>query len=98
MAPKKKSRRPGPRNVDLPEDVLRRLVLAWNPIGAPVPSDEYDCLIKPLLGKLRQGCNQEFLCRFLREWVGEHLGLSGDHGVDAFAGVVSGWYRELKRK
>ncbi len=79
------------------EAELRRLLNEWNPIGVPgLPPDEYDCMIRPLLGKLRRGCNREFIRRFLDDWIGDHLGLSGDCGKAEFAARVLAWYGRQK--
>ena len=81
------------------EEDLRRLLNEWNPIGVPgLPPDEYDCVIKPLLEKLRRGCNQEFIQRFLNEWIGEHFGLSGERGKEEFAARLLAWYRRPKTR
>ena len=73
---------------------LRALVNEWNPIGFELPPDEVDCLLKPLLGKLRSGCNEEFVARFLEEWLDDHLGLSSAaRRAKAFAPKVCAWYR-----
>ena len=71
---------------------LRGLLHEWNPIGVALPPDEYDCVIKPLLGKLQKGCTEEFIEKFLREWVEDHLGLSRVAGLGAFAGKIVAWY------
>jgi hypothetical protein len=40
---------------------LRRLLWEWDPIGVSdvAPDDEYDCLIPPLLDRLRRGADPD---------------------------------------
>ena len=71
---------------------LRALLNDWNPIGCPLPPDEYDCMIAPLLEKLQRGCNEEFVVRFLGDWTKDHLGLSGEPRLKSFARRVCAWY------
>jgi hypothetical protein len=71
---------------------LRAMLNEWNPIGCPLPPDEYDCMIQPLLGKLRRGCNEAFIVRFLQEWLRDHIGLTSRRGMKEFAAKVCAWY------
>jgi hypothetical protein len=52
---------------DVIQDNLRYILNEWDPIGvADVAPDEYDCMVPPLLGKLRAGGGRadisEWLC------------------------------------
>ena len=73
---------------------LRGLLNEWNPIGGSLPPDEYDCLLKPLLGKLRAGCNEEFVERLLKDALDNHFGLSSAaRQAKSFSKKVCAWYR-----
>ncbi len=69
----------------------------WDPIGCSPPPDEYDCMLKPLLGKLDHGCDVTFLARFLTRFLKDDMGLDGKAcGVDDFAHRVLAWYQERR--
>ncbi|HET6858446.1 MAG TPA: hypothetical protein VFH94_15320 [Streptomyces sp.] len=76
------------------EDGLRLLLNEWDPIGVAddVP-DEYDCLLAPLLQRLRLGHNQADIGQFLRRELVEHFGLD-PLGLrhDAMAARVMAWW------
>lgn len=64
---------------------VRALLMAWDAIGVAdegACQDEYDCMIGPLLGHLREGADTVFL----RDWIVRerttHFGLSPDAGAD----------------
>lgn len=55
---------------------LRHLLNEWDPIGiADLVADEYDCLIDPLLERLRDGSGRREVEEFLRHEVTDHFGL-----------------------
>ncbi|MFF8985896.1 hypothetical protein ACF08E_21240 [Streptomyces globisporus] len=57
----------------LTEKNLRQLLNEWDPIGV---ADEYDCMLAPLLGRLRRGADQAEIAAFLRTELVEHFGLT----------------------
>jgi hypothetical protein len=58
---------------------LRDLLNAWDPIGvADLVSDEYDCLIDPLLHKLSAGDSQADISQYLQTQLADHFGLDPD--------------------
>lgn len=60
---------------------LRDLLMGWDPIGVagvPQAADEYDCMLDPILGRLRAGADSKTLAAWLRTQVGEHFGLQAD--------------------
>jgi len=80
---------------------VRALLLEWDAIGVADDvecRDEYDCLIGPLLSRLRGGAD----AAFLRDWITreriDHFGLSPDHGADrALADALVVWWRRSNR-
>ena len=78
---------------------IRALLLDWDAIGVagePGCADEYDCMIGPLAGHLRDGAN----AAFLREWIArervEHFGLNPDVGADAGLAAALVVWRERR--
>ncbi|MFD5584445.1 hypothetical protein ACFWII_11675 [Streptomyces sp. NPDC127063] len=62
---------------DSVEDGLRRLLNEWDPIGvADAVRHEYDCMLIPLLGRLRRGADQAEIGEFLRHELEDHFGLT----------------------
>lgn len=58
------------------ENDLRHLLNAWDPIGvADDVQDEYDCMLAPLLQRLRGGANHTEMGEFLRHELEDHFGL-----------------------
>jgi hypothetical protein len=77
---------------------LRVLLNEWDLIGSSPPPDEYDCLIGPLLSKLRSDCNQEFITKFLNTEIKDHFGMRPECcGTDHFAKKVCEWYSQRRR-
>ncbi|MEU6520461.1 hypothetical protein [Streptomyces sp. NPDC046978] len=77
------------------EDDLRRLLNKWDPIGvADDVQDEYDCLLAPLLQRLRSGAGQLEIGEFLRHELEDHFGLD-PLGLrpDAMAIHVVDWWK-----
>ncbi|MFE4633032.1 hypothetical protein ACFRJ1_06590 [Streptomyces sp. NPDC056773] len=83
--------RPWPRAL---ENDLRGLLNEWDPIGvADEVRDEYDCLLAPLLGRLREGADQAQIEVLLRHELEEHFGLDPLGGrPDAMAARVVAWW------
>ncbi|MFG2677411.1 hypothetical protein [Streptomyces sp. NPDC048392] len=74
-------------------DGLRHLLNEWDPIGvADLVEDEYDCLIAPLLNRLRNGADRAELRGFLHHELTDHFGLSQPYGVDGLADRLTVWW------
>ncbi|WP_149180432.1 hypothetical protein [Streptomyces sp. TRM49041] len=76
------------------EKDLRHLLNEWDPIGvADLMQDEYDCMLAPLLGRLRGSAGQTEIGEFLRHELGDHFGLD-PLGLrpDAMAARVIAWW------
>lgn len=83
--------RPG---TDATENDLRHLLNEWDPIGvADEVQDEYDCMLAPLLQRLRRGADQAEIGKFLRQELEGHFGLD-PFGLrpDVTAARVIGWW------
>ncbi|MDR6975987.1 hypothetical protein J2X68_002675 [Streptomyces sp. 3330] len=64
-----------PRNTSA-EDALRHLLDEWDPMGvADDVQDEYDCMLAPLLQRLRSGADRTGIGTFLRRELEDHFGL-----------------------
>lgn len=76
------------------ENHLRRLLNEWDPIGvADDVQDEYDCMLAPLLGRLRGGADQTDIDAFLRRELEDHFDLDpADLATDAMASRVIAWW------
>ncbi|MFF8814042.1 hypothetical protein [Streptomyces pactum] len=62
---------------DALEDDLRALLNEWDPLGvADDVQDEYDCILAPLLQRLRRGADQAEIRAFLWDELVEHFGLN----------------------
>ena len=73
---------------------LRYLLNEWDPIGvADLATDEYDCLIAPLLTRLDNGADPAEISEFLRYELEDHFDLDPTHyDVDSVANrLVAGW-------
>ncbi|MFJ9209650.1 hypothetical protein CU044_2003 [Streptomyces sp. L-9-10] len=58
------------------ENDLRHLLNEWDPIGvADDVQDEYDCMLAPLLQRLRSGANRTEIGEFPRHELEDHFGL-----------------------
>ena len=76
---------------------LQALMREWDPIGVLTdpswPTDEYECLVGPLLTRLSQGASEEDITRYLRHELQEHFGLSPDnHNCAAVAQRTLRWF------
>ncbi|WP_328907951.1 hypothetical protein OG230_35905 [Streptomyces sp. NBC_00234] len=57
------------------ENDLRQVLNEWDPIGvADEVQDEYECMLAPMLQRLRDGANETEIGEFLRHEVEEHFG------------------------
>ena len=83
--------RPG---TDVTENGLRHLLNEWDPIGvADVVQDEYDCMLAPLLQRLRSGADQTEIGEFLRHELEDHFGLpSLSSEPEAMAARLMSWW------
>ncbi|WKX71238.1 hypothetical protein [Streptomyces sp. XD-27] len=76
------------------ENDLRHLLNEWDPIGvADDVQDEYDCMLAPLLQRLRGGASQTEIGEFLRHELEDHFGLD-PLGLrpEAMAARVIAWW------
>jgi hypothetical protein len=74
---------------------LRSLLNAWDPIGVAddAPPDEYDCMIGPLLGRLRRGDGRAEISEFLRFELEHHFALDpARRDVDGMADRLVDWW------
>ncbi|MFJ6380843.1 hypothetical protein ACIQI7_12715 [Kitasatospora sp. NPDC092039] len=88
--------RPG---TDATENDLRQLLDEWDPIGvADEVRDEYDCMLAPLLQRLRGGADQVEIGALLRQELEDHFGLD-PLGLrpEAMAARVIGWWATVGR-
>ncbi|MGW3340704.1 hypothetical protein ACWDCL_24885 [Streptomyces sp. NPDC001009] len=83
--------RPG---TDVTENGLRHLLNEWDPLGvADEVQDEYDCMLVPLLQRLRRGVGQVEIGEFLRRELEDHFGLTPlPSEPEAMAARVTSWW------
>ncbi|THA80602.1 hypothetical protein [Streptomyces sp. A0592] len=76
------------------ENELRRLINAWDPIGvADDVRGEYDCMLAPLLGRLRSGADRTEIADFLQHELQDHYGLESPcPQADATAARLVAWW------
>ncbi|WP_405446619.1 hypothetical protein [Streptomyces erythrochromogenes] len=76
------------------ENELRQLINEWDPIGvADSVRDEYDCMLPPLLGRLRGGAGPTEIAEFLRHEMEDHFGLESPcPQPDAVAARLVTWW------
>ncbi|MFJ3666788.1 hypothetical protein ACIPSE_10080 [Streptomyces sp. NPDC090106] len=83
---------------DMTGNGLRRLLNEWDPIGVgdEVP-DEYDCMLTPLLERLRRGAPEAEIADFLCRELGDHFGLDPVLSrPEAMAARVIAWWHTAK--
>jgi hypothetical protein len=77
---------------------LRRLLMAWDPIGVagiPEAADEYDCLISPLMRQLHTGTEEADITRWLVSEVESHFGLTSHVDRERqFVAELANWWRQ----
>jgi len=92
---------PRQENTSYPQHELKALINEWDPIGLleiGAPEDEYNCLVDPLLQKLRSGQSPEDLTAFLDQHIAEHFGADATSGVSAdFVDRVMAWAAARRR-
>ena len=73
---------------------LRYLLNDWDPIGvADLDSDEYDCMVGPLLSLLLRGNGRAEVSEYLWHELEDHFGLDPDlHEVDSMANQLVVWW------
>ncbi|MDQ0986758.1 hypothetical protein [Streptomyces sp. V2I9] len=79
---------------DNAEKGLRDLLNAWDPIGvADEVPDEYDCMILPLLQRLRNGAGRTEIAGYLHHELVDHFGMdpSGSRPETMATRVVAWW-------
>ncbi|MEV7859871.1 hypothetical protein AB0O86_13780 [Streptomyces hirsutus] len=88
--------RPG---TDVTENGLRHLLNEWDPIGvADDVQDEYDCMLAPLLQRLRAGADQTEIGGFLQYELEDHFGLAPlPSEPEAMAVRVISWWTTAGR-
>ncbi|MEV4947344.1 hypothetical protein [Streptomyces sp. NPDC053755] len=81
------------------ENGLRHLLNEWDPIGvADVVRDEYDCMLDPLLRRLRSGAGRRELAEFLRRELTDHFGLTVPPSQpEAMAARLTSWWAAAGR-
>jgi hypothetical protein len=80
-------------------DELQRLLNEWDFIGVFDPetnTDEYDCMITPLLTRLSGGAGTRQVQQFLDDEITGHLGMSrGQVETGAMAERLTAWSRSV---
>ncbi|MCF0093458.1 hypothetical protein [Micromonospora sp. MH99] len=73
---------------------LRQLLNQWDPIGvAETAPDEYDCMLGPLLARLRGGAGRSEISEFLWHELENHFGLDPTrHEVGSAADRLVVWW------
>ena len=73
---------------------LRYLLNEWDPLGvAYLESDEYDCLIAPLLSRLSAGNRRSEISEFLWYELEDHFGLDPlGPDIDGMANRLVAWW------
>jgi len=80
---------------------VRRLLNDWDFIGVFDPetnTDEYDCMIAPLLTRLASGADAGQVQQFLDDEIAGHFGMSlGQLETGAMAERLTAWWRSDSR-
>lgn len=75
---------------------VRARIWAWDPVGLAemgAPEDEYDCLVGPVTGALREGLSAEDMAARLRAHGTEHFSAQLG-GTQAFSESLIAWYHD----
>jgi hypothetical protein len=74
---------------------LRSILNEWDPVGvADVVSDEYECLIDPLIRLMNEDLNREAVANFLISQLVTHFELNpADYDVPEVAAKIVSWRR-----
>ena len=77
---------------------LNYLLNEWDPIGVTdLVSDEYDCLIAPLLNRLSAGNGRAEISEFLWYELADHFGLDPySRDVDGMANRLVAWWAAVE--
>jgi hypothetical protein len=79
------------------ENELRDLLNEWDFIGVvdpPINTDEYDCMIQPLMRMLAAGAEAKDVARFLDGEITGHFGMSpGVVETAPMAERLTAWWR-----
>jgi len=81
------------------EQVIRKILNEWAPIGFGTPDDEYDCLTHHLLSVLHSGGNLFNVRSTIQEDLTEHFGLSRvpKDEINQVANQIWMWWTESER-
>ena len=76
---------------------LREIINGWDPIGVlrtpDGPSDEYECVVGPLMRQLEDGAPVAVVAQYLSEEFTGHFGLSiPEERIQAWAAQAKDWY------
>ena len=75
---------------------VRARIWTWDPIGLAemgAPEDEYDCLVGPVTGALREHLSADVMADRLRLHVIDHFAVEPS-GTEAFSDGIVAWYHE----
>jgi hypothetical protein len=75
---------------------VRARIWTWDPIGLAemgAPEDEYDCLVGPVTGALREHLSADDMADRMRVQVIDHFGVEPS-GTEAFSVGILAWYDE----
>lgn len=76
------------KHIKILQASLTHLLNEWDPIGvSDLVSDEYDCMVGPLLSMLSKGDGRPQISEFLRNELENHFGLDPE-GIDV-AGMAN---------
>jgi hypothetical protein len=78
----------------------RRLLMEWDPIGVSDVSeatDEYDCMIGPILHRLFDGADAHSLAQWISHERTNHFGLAPDQARDnRLAEALAAWWQRRR--
>jgi len=81
------------------ESAIRRIIQDWQPLGFPVPEDEYDCLVLQLIGLKHAGGSGDDVVLKIKDEIEDHFGLGPVPWAEiqaAAAEVMNGWRNREK--
>ena len=74
---------------------LNALLFEWDPIGVGPdwPTDEYVCLVGPLMRLLESGATRSEIAAYLNNELVEHFGLdANNYDTEAVAARIGDWF------
>lgn len=84
------------RDAEVEQSEVRALLMTWDAIGVagwPEAADEYDCMIHPLLERVRRGADVDALHGWIARERVDHFGLDPDTAADlALADALHHWW------